>query len=293
LRDRFHFFQLKLLDHPILLMVDSPEEAQSPAVIAKQLLQVRSRSTDEVVYVTQALSAINRRRLIEHKVAFIIPGNQLYLPLLGLDLREHLKRLRDKQTILSPATQVLLLKVLLERDPQAMTPKDSAIRLGYSPMTMTRAFDELESLKIGQFQMVGRQRQVRFPLGGKEIWQRALPHLTSPVRSRCHIMDFDPGEKFLLAGLSALAELTDLVEPTHRVYALPQLEWQNIIESRPLTQLSHAEPGSVEIQIWKYPPKLLAKDHLVDPLSLVLSLRHEPDERITVALEQLQAEMSW
>ena len=38
------------------------------------------------------MASYERKRLIEQKVPSIVPGNQLYLPDLGLDLREYFRR---------------------------------------------------------------------------------------------------------------------------------------------------------------------------------------------------------
>ena len=45
-----------------------------------------------MVYVTGALASYERKRLIEQKVPFMVPGNQLYLPDLGIDLREYFRQ---------------------------------------------------------------------------------------------------------------------------------------------------------------------------------------------------------
>ena len=39
--------------------------------------------------------------------------------------------------------------------------------------------------------------------------------------------------------------------------------------------------------MWKYDPLLLSRDGVVDPLSLVMSLRGNTDERVEEALEDL------
>lgn len=39
-----------------------------------------------VVYVTTTLASYERKRLVQQKVPFIVPGNQLYLPELAIDL---------------------------------------------------------------------------------------------------------------------------------------------------------------------------------------------------------------
>ncbi|GEM_PF-3944963 len=42
----------------------------------------------------------------------------------------------------------------------------------------------------------------------------------------------------------------------------------------------------MEIEIWKYDPELFAREGVVDPLSLYMSLKDTKDERVEMALEQ-------
>lgn len=99
------------------------------------------------VYVTNALASYDRRRLIEQRVPFIVPGNQLYLPDLGLDLRECFRqRVPVTEAALSPSAQAMLITVLLRQplQPNWQPPKVAAA-LGYTPMTLSRAVKELKA----------------------------------------------------------------------------------------------------------------------------------------------------
>ena len=42
-------------------------------------------------------------QLVEQRVPFIVPGNQMYLPPLGLDFREHFRRLQAERPTPTPA----------------------------------------------------------------------------------------------------------------------------------------------------------------------------------------------
>ena len=42
-----------------------------------------------------------------------------------------------------------------------------------------------------------------------------------------------------------------------------------------------------EIEIWKYDPAVLARDHVVDPLSLIMTLQENADERTEEAIEEI------
>jgi DNA-binding MarR family transcriptional regulator len=293
LRECYRFFRMDVLETACVLMADIGEEEQTPAVIGKHLDQVRSRGQFEVVYVRHAVTSYNRKRLIEQKVPFIVPGNQLYLPILGIDLREHLKRLRERKLVFSPSTQVLILHILWRNETGAVTPAEIAHRLGYSPMTMTRAFDELETTGIGEHSVLGKERHHRFAETGKDLWEKVLPYLNTPVRKRLYVASSMQTGKGSLAGQSALARYTMLAEPKIPVIAFSADEWKVRLEQDKIFELTLPEPGGCEIELWKYAPALFAEEGRVDRLSLYLSLKDNTDERVQSALDTLLEGMGW
>jgi DNA-binding MarR family transcriptional regulator len=293
LRESYSFAKIDVLGRECLLMVDSGEAEQTPAVIGKHLGQVRARCNIEAVYVCQTIASYNRKRLIGQKVPFIIPGNQMYLPMLGIDLREHLKRLRQKKTLFSPSTQLLILHVLWRKEAGTVTPAEIANRLGYSAMTMTRAFDELESAGIGEHSVRGKERHLHFSEAGRPLWEHVLPYLGTPVRRRLYVDASLQKEKGSLAGQSALAFYTMLAEPKVAVLAFPVAEWKVKLREEKIIKLTSPEPGDCEIELWKYPPAQFADNGRVDRLSLFLSLKDNTDERVQSALDELLGDMKW
>lgn len=293
LRERYRFFKIDLLGTECVLMADTGEEEQTPAVIGKHLDQVRSRGQFEAVYVCHAVTSYNRKRLIEQKVPFIVPGNQLYLPMLGIDLRERLKRLRAKKPIFSPSTQALILHILWRKETDMVTPAEIARRLGYSAMTMTRAFDELETAGIGEHSVLGKERHLHFSQTRKPLWEKVLPYLNTPVRKRLYVASSMQTGNVSLAGQSALACYTMLTEPKIPVFAFSANEWKVRIQQDKILELTIPEPEAFEIELWKYPPAHLATKGRVDRLSLYLSLKDSSDERVQSALDELLGGMEW
>jgi DNA-binding MarR family transcriptional regulator len=293
LRERYRFFRMDVLGTECVLMADIGEEEQTPAVIGKHLDQVRSRGQFDAVYVRHAVTSYNRKRLIEQKVPFIVPGNQMYLPILGIDLREHLKRLREKKPVFSPSTQALILHILWRKETGAVTPAEIAHRLGYSPMTMTRAFDELETTGIGEHSVLGKERHLCFVETGKPLWEKVLPYLNTPVRKRLYVASSMQTGKGSLAGQSALARYTMLAEPKIPVIAFSADEWKVRLQQDKILKLTLPEPGGFEIELWKYAPAQFAKEGRVDCLSLYLSLKDNTDERVQSALDALLGGMGW
>jgi hypothetical protein len=296
LREHYRFFELDLLGAPQLLMVD-PGSEQTPDVIEKHVAQLRKAWDGEVVYVRQAVTAYNRKRLIERTVAFLVPATQMYLPTLGVDLREHFRRLRSRPKVFSPATQVLLIHLLLHREETdvnaGVTPGRIKDPLGYSAITMTRAFDELEAAAIGAFVVRGRERLLALHGESRDIWQRAQDFLRTPVTKRLWCRVQGGGEPGPGAGLSALAHYTAIAEPSHRIVAVGRPDWKALVENGRVLEIPYGDPDAAEIEVWRYAPQACAGGAVVDPLSLWLALKDDPDERIEAAREELLEGLGW
>ena len=293
LRGTYSYYSMNLLDRNIVLVVDTAEKEQSISNICKHLVKVRSHSNAEIVYVRCAVTSYNRKRLIEHGIPFIVPGNQMYLPMLGIDLREHHKRIKNKREVFTPSTQVLVLYSILNKDYGVFTPGEMSNHLGYSAMTMTRSFDQLEAAGIGQHSREGKMRHLKLIPGGRQLWEETLSYMSSPVKSQLYTLPGEGIEEGKIAGESALANLTMISEPNNPVIALGSRRWKSIRQIQNIQTINFPEPGSLMVEIWKYPPDKLTQSGIVDPLSLFLSLREIQDERVQSALDQLMKGMQW
>jgi len=255
------------------------------------MLQARQQA--DLIYVRAQVTAYNRKRLIEQKVPFIVPGNQMYLPMLAIDLREHFRRIREEAPTFSPSTQVVVLHALLRDVGEVLIPAEMAPRLGYSAMTMTRAFDQLEAANLAGVTVRGRERCLRFVGGRKEIWGNALPFLRSPVSKRLFIRRTKEAEGAIRAGLTALAHFSMLAPPEYTTYALSREDWKALRQRHKINEVPVQDPDASEVEVWWYPPALFAEDGIVDPLSLYLSLKEDHDERTETALEEMMEKFKW
>ncbi len=293
LNELYRFAEIRLLGSPCLLMLDGHKAARSPATVRKHIDLIQKKWDAAVIYVRPQVTAYNRKRLIEQRVPFIVPGNQMYLPMLGLDLREHFKRLRTERLTFSPATQALVIHALLRDASDVLIPAELAGRLGYSAMTMTRAFDELEAAKLGEIALRGRERCLRFGQDRRQLWANAEPFLRTPVMKRLFIQHLKLASPALRAGLSALAQYSMLAPPAHAIHALSREDWKLLRQHHKVVEIPEADADAQEIELWNYRPGLLADGDRVDPLSLYLSLKDSPDERVESALEELMKALPW
>lgn len=294
LQDAYQFSSLELLKHPYVLM--QARDVGGTASELRKRMEALGRLTGVVgIYATSALSSHERKRLIEQHVPFIVPGNQLYLPDLGLDLREYFRRRRESpDKALSPATQVLLIRALLQPWQEEIHPAELAERLGYTAMTLSRAAKELAAAGLVQTVGKGRSRWLRFQGGNpRAVWNAALPLLRDPVRKRVWVplesLSLGP---FPLAGESALARLTLLADPANPVYAIGAEQWK-LMQQKGIRVLPEREPEALQLQIWRYPPVDYQSGTVVDPLSLILSLQAEHDDRVRQAVEELEEQLPW
>ena len=296
LQDAFEVRELKLLDRQMLLAIDKRPERQGLANVRGQMDKLRQLAGIPVVYVTGALASYERKRLIEQKVPFLVPGNQLYLPDLGIDLREYFRKPpAAPDTALSPATQAMLIAVLLRRPwRDQWQPAEVVGQLGYTPMTLSRAVKELTAAGIATLRTEGRVRSLHTERTAAQTWEHARPMLRSPVKRRVWMLPPPKSRPrpLRLAGLSALARYSMLTEPQWPTYAVAQAEWKAATQAG-FETLPEPLPGACEWELWHYSPALVRDSDTVDPLSLTLSLHGNQDERVQLALDELKGRFPW
>ncbi len=314
LQTSYTYFLVKLFGQPCLLMLARAQEGETPAVVRKHWQAVSKLFNGDVIYMVAAVSSYNRKRLIEHRVPFLVPGNQLFLPALGVDLREYFKPGRQTEiTHLSSPAQVVLLREILNHDCSGMPAKDLAQMLGYSSMTITRAINELTSRQLAMAEKVGREKHLRFPSSGRSLWNAAKSVLQSPVTKRVWVVQrnqksWKANFTGRMAGESALAHYSDLADTHISQWAITSDTWSALAKSKDVqvlasqpsdeTSLLRKDREVIELELWAYNPDVItANKSWVDPLSLWLSFETNTDERIEIAreslLEQVWSTLSW
>lgn len=287
LMDAYEFYEITLLDQVCVLMVAKEGTELTPATIRKYWEQVNKKWPGLCIYVQQSISAYNRARLIKHRVPFIVPGNQMYLPDLGIDLREHFRKQQGRnREFFSPATQAAMIYVLMQELELTFIPSKLAQHLKYTLMTMTRAFNEWEAAGIGEIHRQGKERYWSFKGSKKALWEQVKPMMRSPVKNRFWLIQTIPIKKSkIIAGLSALSHYSMLNSPSLPIYAISSATWRHLKLKNKI--LPSPEEAVMELEIWHYDPGLFEKESYVDPFSLYLSLKETNDARVDRALEEM------
>ncbi|KXV35777.1 hypothetical protein AD940_01600 [Gluconobacter thailandicus] len=265
----------------------------TPADIAKHVGIVRKATNATVAFATMTFSAHNRSRLIGQGVPFIVPGNQLYMPDLAIDLREHFRAPRHRQADgLSPAAQTVLFDHILHPHQGETTPSLLAGRLHYSAMSIGRAFDDLVAAALAETARHGKERRIRFRAEGRQLLEEAAPLLRSPVRSLKFLRGNAIPACLKLAGESALSHLTDLARPRIDTFAIAATDWKAISQAIGLIETDR-DGADCAIETWSYDPAALSNTYTVDALSLYAQFRDHRDERIAMAAERLLENLPW
>lgn len=245
------------------------------------------------------IDAMTRRRLIDARVSFVIADNQLFLPDLFIDLRERYPSLRFKKEsqTLSPSAQYLFLYYLLTQtgDPFAgKTMKQVAEELGYTPMTVTNAVEQLGQHGLCRIEGT-REKQIRFEESKAKLWEKGEVLMNTPVAKKVYT-DQVPLPNLRMTGEYALSAYSDLNQSRQVMYAITKEDYQHMEEVK-LLKNPNPKEGACLLEIWKYNPEKLAAlvsvQGYVDPLSLYLSLRDLQDERVQMALDQIKQKFIW
>ena len=269
------------------------DHSATPSDIAKHLGLVRATVDAIVVFVAPALSPHNRARLIRYRVPFVVPGNQLYIPDLAIDLREHFRARKQRRVgSLSPAAQAILFHRLLRLGEAATTPSLLAKPLHYSAMSIGRAFDELADTGLAQTERHGKERHLRFKAEGRPLFDAARDLLRSPVRAEKSISPVRGFGALKRAGESALAELTDLSPPPLDTFAVAASDWKETAVTCGLLETDRDDADGI-VETWAYDPAGLSRAHIVDRLSLYVQFRDHRDERVSMAAERLLEDLGW
>lgn len=298
LRDRYEFFVTEILQGTCLIFKERPQREVSVGDVAKHMQAVRGMGQlDLMIFVTDSLPSYDRKRMIDKGVQFIVPGNQLYLPALGLDLREYFRQRLAKPQVLSPATQSMLIHHLIHRWPAqgVITRLQFERAFSYSKITVSRAIKELADLGIVHRLKHNREPALEFDVSPKETWEMAQEYMRTPFRKTLWLDIVPPvaARTLLMAGETALAEMSLLANPKVPCFAATAEQLDSTRATSPWLEVP-PDYAACCVQLWNYKPQAGDTDaRCVDPFSLYLSLKDHHDDRVQMCLDEMIEAVKW
>jgi hypothetical protein len=295
LRENYDFQNACLWGKPYLFAFEKEkQESASPGEYENTISLLQPHFQETVVLVLHRLTSYARNRMVRAGVPFVVPGSQAFLPAALMDLRERFGPAPSgKREKLTPAAQCLVLYHLQRQSLEKLPLREIAEKIGYSPIMLTKVKDELEATGTCQISRIGRSMILEFSAHGRDLWECFQPFLSSPVKKTLWARWNDPQDPARVSGLTALSRRTLMADDRLPTYALHAPTFQSNLEQGIYHGCQGSEEANVRLESWSYNPLLLGDTEMVDPLSLHLSLRNFPDERIQQQLETLIDQMSW
>jgi DNA-binding MarR family transcriptional regulator len=260
--------------------------------VRTQLAELESRIGKQTVYLSTEINASLRRSLVEKRVSFIIPKSQIYLPKLGIVFNDRYHSTRYTQDSLSPVAQVILIRTILNREYDSVTASEYAGKLSYAIMSVSRAFTEFVTYGLVSREEHWRRKPITWLYQGRELWEKALPLLFNPAQKSLWINNSER-LSYCLAGISALSRYSMINEDDYLTYATISSIAKKDFGIHYMNHRNRPSDNFNQLQIWRYNPKLISNEDVVDRLSLYLSLKDSTDERIQIALDEMMAGIRW
>lgn len=289
----YRFYRIIIMGRELVLI--EPRDNFRPTVrqMEKEFNVIGNTFNAVPVLTLKHITSINRKRLIEKGINFIVSGKQIYLPSLMLDLKESFREQEKQKTTLLPSAQLFLLYKILKRSEkiEEHSLKQIAAKLNYTSMTITIAVDNLQ--EHGLCEVHGsKEKYVHFIQPVSELWSKAWPLMPTPVIKQVFVDALPKGYSLLRSNASALPEYSNMNESAQAYYAMNKNLFHQL---RKGGQLQNANPheGTYCLEIWKYDPAILSDTKTVDPLSLYLSMKDYHDERIQAALDEIVRKTVW
>lgn len=297
----YKLYQAELFHIRLLLAVPKQLDELSILQTQKNFKLLADNFNKKVVLILPEITAFNRKRLLEKGINFIVPGKQLYLPDLLIDLRETFQNpsVKQKNETLLPSAQFLVIWHLLhkkdDRGLENRSFKEIAKVTGYTPMAITKAVEDLKFHHL--IDVKGeKEKSLQFKLEGKLLWQHLLKQklLASPILKTVFVDEKPKGILLMFSNTSALPVYSDLNQSRQEFYALEKQIFYELQKNNTLINPNENE-GKYCLEVWKYNPANILNNKVmaVDPLSLYLCLMENKDERIEMALQQMMDKIIW
>ena len=271
IQSNYDCFASAIMGIEVCLCFAKDEKSITPSKVQLHLQMLEQHVGKPCIIVLEDIPSYNIKRLIDQRVNFIIIGKQMFVPSLMLDLRKMPSKDKDIKDQIPPLAQCMILYVL-QIGYLTETISELTELFGVSYSTANRAVRWLQSKG---FIFTGRaNKNIQFLFLGYELWDKALPHLISPIDKT--IKTNSRPANALLSGCSVFSD--DM--KTCAIYKDGSKDIPETIN------------GDYTIEIWKYNPMILSKDKKhVDSLSLYLSLKDNTDNESIAMVNRLLEEV--
>ena len=276
---KYKYYSGRFKDVDFIAAVPKYTDHESPRRLSKRRMTLEKAFQKTVVFVFDNLLYYERQRLIQRDVYFVVSGKYAFLPFLIINATEPDSPYRNTSSLRPPA-QYLLLWHLQKSSLNGKNMNEIVTMTGMSQPSVSRALTQLESCGLVHLEKHSdRTKTVMFSDLGKALWDKATPHLVSPIIQNWYCNKLDT-EKWPKGGISALSHYSMLAPDPEETVVMTREQFS--AEKQSIDGLNRLD-GDVIIEVWKYAP--LITSGFVDKLSLFLTLKDDTDPRVEKELE--------
>jgi hypothetical protein len=154
-------------------------------------------------------------------------------------------------------------------------------------MMLTRVREEWEINGLCNTSRAGRSLVVNFTAQGRQLWQKAEILFRPPNKKSHWIRWARPALPALLSGYTALSCKSMVEDDPVPTWALHRDTFRAMLDEGAFDLAKGREEANARVEEWSYHPTLLSDGPCVDPLSLVLCLRGDGDDRVNKQIQPL------
>lgn len=264
------------------LSLTPKEDLPTLPAFKKQISIIKEIENVPIFLQLDVISSFRRQNLLKNKIPFILKDKIVYLPFMATYLTN---TQYEEKTIekISLATQLLFTWILYQNANKYYV-SDAVKSLGFSNMTLTRAYRQLCATQLLEEHKDGRKIFLTKKLSKVELFNKMKPYLQSPFYTQGYILKKEITKDMIPASEFAFSQHTHLNPPKLKIYAIEKKHSKNI----KLQRECYSYDEQVELQIWKYNPLIFSPNQKkIDVISLILSLLGKEDARLDIEIENL------
>ncbi len=234
--NEYNIWKGKLFGKTIFFLEKISPEHFTPLQYEKQMGLLEKKLQSPIVFVLPEIKSYDRNRLIRRRINFIIDKKQIFIPQLLINLKEY--QIKPLQNIfLQPAAQVIVMYHLQRQSLNGMTYKQIAGLLQYPYLTISRAVENLLYLKLCKTENK-KEKRVVIEADKRELWEKALPLMRTPVKGKVFINEFLPDDMVFKTNRNALAFYTNMNDDGHKCYAINHPDFLNLKKEKKIKTTS-------------------------------------------------------
>lgn len=284
IKDSYVYIDVEIMGIRLTIVFPKDIENITPLQLSKHQTKMIEILGQPVVFAIEKIASYNISRLIKGNVNFIVPNKIVFIPDIMFVLRERKTEIKKVSEEMPPVAQLIVLYNIHVSSLSGKSILEIAEYVQMAYPTVNVALHWLANNNIIDLNGA-KQKEVKFLYEGKDLWEKSLPLMTSPIE-RIIYSDIMV-EDCVYAGETAMGYYTMLAEPTMPTIAI------NKKCAKDNSGTFDKNFGDYKVEVWKYSPRILSNNEYVDPLSLYLSLKDNKDERVQIECDNLIKEIKW